>query len=576
VEEARQELATIARRLEDAFPNENTDVTAGVSSLRDLLVGNVRPALVALFGAVGMVLLIVCANLANLLLVRGGARQSEIAVRASLGASRGRLLRQLLTESLVLGVGGALGGLLLAYWGVGALKAFAPPGFPRLDDIALDATALSFAAGLALATTVLFGFGPALQLARLPLADGLRQGRGEIGAAGRRRGRSLLLVAEVSLSLVLLAGAGLMTRSFAEIQAIRPGFDPDGVTSFTVSLPAARYSGPAAVLQAHAEIDARLAALPGVTSVGRIRGLPLGTGEDAFTFTRPDRPPPAPGRAPAVIYRVVDPEYFQTMRIPVRAGRAFTDRDGDGAPPVLVVSRRAAERFWPGEDPIGKTAAIQKGDGAARTIVGVVADVRSQALTSEPVPEFYVPHAQDPSPAVTYVVRSAQPAGGVLAAARQVVQGFDPKLPIVGAASMRQRVHDASARPRFSLALIGAFAALGLLLAAVGIYGVVAYAVGQRTREIGVRMALGARPAEVASLVLWQGMRPAIAGVGVGLLATLAGGRLVANLLYRVRPHDVTTLAVVVGLVLAIVVAACLVPARRATRIAPSTALRSE
>jgi putative ABC transport system permease protein len=224
------------------------------------------------------------------------------------------------------------------------------------------------------------------------------------------------------------------------------------------------------------------------------------------------------------------------MRIPVLAGRAFTDRDRDGAPPVLVVSRRAAEQYWPGEDPIGRTAAIQKGSGAPRTIVGVVADVRSQALTSEPVPEFYVPHAQDPSPAVAYVVRSGQSAGGSLAAARQVVQGFDPKLPLVGAASMRQRVHDASARPRFSLALIGGFAALGLLLAAVGIYGVVAYAVGQRTREIGVRMALGARPAEVASLVLWQGMRPAIAGVAVGLLATLAGGRLVANLLYQVRP----------------------------------------
>jgi putative ABC transport system permease protein len=397
-----------------------------------------------------------------------------------------------------------------------------------------------------------------------------------MNAPGRGRGRAALLVAEVSLSLVLLAGAGLMTRSFAEILAIQPGYDPDGVSTFTLSLPAIRYPDPGAVLRAHEEIDARLRALPGVVSVGRIRGLPLGNGEDAFSFTRPDQPPPAPGRAPVALYRVVDPEYFQTMRIPVRAGRTFTEADRGGAPPVLVISRRAAERFWPGEDPIGRTAAIQKGSGEPRTIVGVVADVRSQELTSEPVPEFYVPHTQDPSPTIAYVVRAGPRGGGTMTAARQVVRAFDPKLPVFGAATMSDRVHDASARPRFSLALMAAFAALGLVLAAVGMYGVVAYAVGQRTREIGVRMALGARPSQVAALVLWQGLGPAVVGVVVGLTATLAGGRLVTNLLYRVPPHDALTLAGVVVLLLGIVVVACLVPARRATRVAPSTALRSE
>lgn len=571
VESARQEMTAIAARLESEFPNANTNVTVALTTLQDHTVGSVRPALRILLAAVAMVLLIACANVANLVLVRGTARQSETAVRAALGATRARLVQYLLTESVVLALAGGALGLVFAWWSVGALKAMAPPDIPRLDEVTFDLPTFLFALTVAAASALLFGAGPALQSSRAPIASVLAS-RGEATHPRTRWTRSALLIAEVSLSVMLLLGAGLLLRSLARLQSVDPGFRPEGITTFMIALPAARYADDR-VVAAHDEIDARLAALPGVESVGRISGLPLGTSENVLSWTRPDRPAPLPGQGPVSLYRVVDPDYFRTMSISILAGRAFDANDRFGGQPVVIISRRMADRFWQGEEALGKAVVIS--GGAPAIIVGIAADVRSAALDRDPQPEMYVPHAQARTRAVTYVVR-ARTAGAVLAAARGVIQQFDPRLPMISAATLQQLVGAAMGRPRFYLLLLGLFAVLALVLAAVGVYGVVAYAVSQRTREIGIRMALGARAIEVVRLVLWQGFRPAIAGVILGLAVAFAASRAMADLLYEIRPHDPATFAGVTLVLLAVVVLACVIPARRATKVPPATALRGE
>jgi predicted permease len=571
---ARQEMTLIARRLEQRHPADNTNVTAGLSTLQDQAVGSVRVALLVLLGAVAMVLLIACANVANLLLVRGTSKRAELAMRAALGGSRWRMLRQLLAENLVLALSGAALGLLLADWGVSALKGLAPANLPRLSEIALDRSTYLFAIGLAGACTLVFGLGPAVQLSGAPLMTLLR-GRGASAHARGVRGRALLLVGEVALSLVLLAGAGLLLRSLWQLHAVDPGFDAANLTVFRVSLPSARYADKAAVVRGFEELDERFAALPGVTAVARIAGLPLSGAEDVFTVRRTDKPAPPPGQAASVLHRVVDPEYFRTLRIPVVSGRTFEVGDRAGAPPVVVISREMAARFWPGENPVGRQVDIDDGDGV-RTVIGVVGDVRSQALATAPQPELYLAHAQRGSWSSVFVLRSAMPSDGILAGARSVLRQFDAKLPLLRPGTMQQLVDEGSARPAFYLVLLALFAGLAVALAAIGVYGVVAYAVGQRTQEIGVRMALGATAADVVRLVLWQGMRPALVGLAAGLAASVAAGRIIRGLLYETSPADPLTLAGVTALLVAVVLAACLVPSRRATRVPPAIALRGE
>jgi putative ABC transport system permease protein len=572
VSAAQQEMTAIAAALERQFPDANTDVTVMVRTLHDQTVGNVRLALTVLLAAVAMVLLIACANVANLVLVRGAARQTEMAVRTALGAGRRGVVSYLLTENLVLAVAGGLAGLLVSGWGIALLRALAPANLPRVADVRFDAATFVFAMALVLLTTVLFGLGPSLQLARVPLAQSMGQ-RGAVGSMRRRWTRSALLIAEVSLSLVLLLGAGLLLRSLAALQNTNLGFDGKDITVFLVSLPPARYP-PGRVTQTHEQLDEEFAAMPGVTSVARISGLPLGPSENVLSFTRPDLPPPPPGQSQSALYRVVDSEYFDTLKIGVLSGRDFEPRDREGAERVVIVSKRMAEVVWPGESPVGRPIQINGQDPAI--VIGVVQNVRSQTLSAEAQPEMYVPHAQTQSRAIMYVIKSTLETGQVLSASREIVRRLDPRLPLIAPSSMQQLVDEQLARPRFYLALLSAFAILALVLAAVGVYGVVAHVVSQRTREIGVRMALGAGRTEVVRLMLWQGLRPAAVGLATGMAIAAGAGRVMQGLLYEVRPHDPLTLVGVTSLLLATVLIACAIPAARASRIPPADALRGE
>jgi putative ABC transport system permease protein len=569
---AQDEMTAIAGALERDFPNDNANVTVLVQSLHDRTVGSVQLALMVLLAAVSMVLLIACANVANLVLVRGAARNNEIAVRTALGAGRRGMVSYLLTENLVLAVVGGIVGLVVAQWGISALTAMAPTNLPRLADVRFDAPTFLFALGVVMATTVLFGLGPSLSLSRVPLAQALGQ-RGSVGSNRPRWARSMLLVSEVALSLVLLLGAGLLLRSLTALQQTDLGFDPSGASVFTVSLPPARYPAPQ-VIATHERLDEQLAALPGVSSVARISGLPLGPSENVLSFTRTDQPMPPPGQVPNALYRVVDADYFSTMKIALLAGRTFLPSDRAGAQPAVIVSRRMADMFWQGENPVGRSLSVSGAPPAI--IVGVVANVRSQTLTTTAQPEMYVPHAQTGQRAVMYVVKSEVGSAAVLSAAREVVTTLDSRLPLIGPSSMQDVVDQQLARPRFYLLLIGLFAILSVVLAAVGLYGVVAYVVSQRTREIGVRMALGARQGQVVGLMLWQGLRPAALGMVIGLAVAVGAARLVRGMLYEVQPHDPTTFFGVPIVLLMVVLIACAIPARRASSVAPADALRGE
>ena len=571
VEAARAELVSIAASLETEFPAANAGVTVDVMTLRDRTVGDVRLALSILLAAVGMVLLIACANVANLVLVRGTARQGELAVRNALGAGRRGLVSYLLAENVVLALAGGVTGLMLAAWGVDTLKWLAPASLPRLEEIAFDTPAFLFSLGLVALTTLLFGLGPSIRLSRVPLMRALGQRGGIDGSGGA--GRTGLLVTEVALALVLLLGAGLMLRSLAAQQRIDPGWRSEGITTFLISLPAARYPADR-VVSTFDRLEAELAAAPGVEAVARISGLPLGTSENVLNFTRADRPAPDPGQVPSALYRVVDPEYFETLGIAIESGRAFTASDRTPAPRVAIVSRQLAQTYFPGEDAVGRI--IRMGTPEPIEIVGVVANVRSQQLQSDAAPEMYVPHAQAGSRAITFVVKSTLPPARVLDDAREVVRRLDTRLPLVFPGSLRELENAALARPRFYLWLLGLFAALAVTLAAVGIYGVVAYAVTERTREIGVRLALGASRREVLGLMLWYGLRPTFAGVVAGLAMAAAAGQLIRGLLYQVEPSDPVTFVSVTLLLVSVAGLACVVPAVRASRVAPAEALRTE
>ena len=578
---AGEQLRTLGRRLEAAYPDSNTETTFAAFPLRDLVVGDVREALLVLLLAVGMVLLIACANVANLMLARGANRTGEVAVRAALGADRRRLMRQIMAESVVLSLFAGVAGLLLAYWGVDALKALSPGDIPRLEEVSVDRTALLFALGLVLLTPLVFGLAPALRLARVSLADVLRQGgRGESGSPRRGVGRSALLVAEVALSLMLLLGAGLLLRSFAAMQSVDPGFRAEGLATFRVTLPEARYPGTEDVAHAVDRLTRDLAALPGVSAVSPTVGLPLGVVRLVGSFARTDLPAPEPGESPAARLNYVGADYLSMMDIPVLSGRGFTDADVHGAQPVALVSRAAAAEYWPGENPVGKQLEMHivlgYPEDQPRTIVGVVEDVRSTSLTEEPRPEIYTPYAQTAAAFPAFLLQTSLSPERLLADARPVVAAFDAKLPMIEPHALAADVDDELARPRFYFLLLTLFAVLALSLALVGIYGVVAFVVSARTREIGVRTALGATPGEVVGLVLRQGMGPALTGAALGLLGVFLGGRVVGSMLYGVQPQDPLTIVAATGLLLGAVAAACMIPARRAARISPVVALRNE
>jgi predicted permease len=585
LETARHEVAAVTAALEREFPGTNRDVR--VEGLRDKVVGDVRPALLVLLGAVGLVLLIACANVANMLLARASARRREIALRAAIGASRGRTVRQLLTESLVLAAAGGAAGVALGAWILRALLAFAPQSLPRLAEVRLDPRILLATFLVSLATGIGFGLAPALQASTARLQDALKDGGGSGGAREGGRLRRIFVAAEFAIALVLLVGAGLMARSFIALERIDPGFDPRGVVTLEVSVAGTRQAQPGRRQILYRQILERFAAIPGVKSAGAINHVPIAGDIWGFPYRIEGRPKPAPGQSPVAAYRAVLPGYFATMRLPILRGRDVAATDVAGAPGVVLVNEYLARRIWPGEDAIGKRISVDGPDDAPvwLTVIGVVKTAVQNDWSAPPDDEIYLsflqrpgltdsPHPQEAY--ATFVARTDGDPAALVPALRAAVWQIDRTLPISAVQAMPDVVAHANARPRFQMLLLAAFAAAAALLAAVGIYGVMSYVVSRRAREIGVRIALGARPRDVVRLVVGQGMAMALAGSGAGLLAAFLAARLMSRILYGIRPSDPPTYAGVAALLLAIGLAASYLPARRAARLDPMAALRAD
>ncbi len=586
LEQAQAEMAGITGRLEREFPGTNQDMQ--VVSLREKVVGNIRPALLVLLGAVGFVLLIACANVSHMLLARAAARREEIALRTALGAGRWDVFRQLLTESLMLALMGGSAGLLLAVWGVRVLLAISPAAIPRVETVGVDGLVLLFALAISLLTGLAFGMAPAWRATAVNLSDALKEGkRGSSEGLRRNRLRGLLVGSEFALAVVLLAGAGLMVRTFLALQNVDAGFDPHGVLSMVVGVAGTEQASGGHTGNFYQEVLRKVGAVPGVQSVSGINHLPLAGDEWGFPFHIEGRPPEPPGKDLVATYRVVFPGYFRTMRIPILHGRDVTDADNLRAPGVVVINDYLARRYWPGEDAIGKRITF---DDPARnpswlTVVGVTKNTAQSNWTSPPEEEVFLPYLQNrdylnaPSPPFAYltlVVRTGLDPAALAPAIRGAIHSLDANTPLSEIQTMDHVVAEANGQSRFYLILLGAFAAVALVLAGVGIYGVMSYSVSRRTHEIGVRMALGARGRDVLRLVVFQGIIQALAGVAVGLAGALALSQLMAGLLFGTRPTDPATFAAVVLVLSAVAVAASYIPARRAAKVDPMVALRYE
>ena len=572
---ARADLETVMGRLRTQYPNEvDGDHTAMRPYLNDL-VGDAEWALIVLFGAVGMVLLIACANVASLMLARGVARQREFALRTALGASWRRVVRQLLTESLMLASLGALAALLLAMWGVELLKALSPENLPRVEDVRLDGRVLVFTLLISLLTGVISGLIPALRATRINLNETLNEGgRSGEGSRGNRL-RDALVVAEVALALVLLVGAGLLINSFARLTRVDPGFDPHQVLTFQVDLPDTNYGGPGQSVNFNRELLKRIEALPGVRSAAMVFNIPLG-GSDASTTIQIEgqidktRYQPAGGR-------IATPGYFRTLGIPFISGRDFTESDDLNTTPVIIVNETLAQQYFPNQNPIGKRVnpGVEiAGKPPLREIVGVTRSVKHRGLDREPRPEYFLPHAQAPDFPLTTVVRTAGDPLAIAGAVRDEVRSLDSELPVYRIKTLDQYMKESVAQRRFNTLLLALFAGTALILTSVGLYGVMAYSVAQRTREIGVRVALGAQTGDVLRLVVGQGMKLTLIGVVIGLLASLALTWLMKSLLFDISPTDPPTFAGIALLLAIVALLACWVPARRAAKVDPMVALR--
>jgi putative ABC transport system permease protein len=578
LERAQADMSAVAARLERQYPDMNTGWGVTLIGMQELTVEDIRPAIATLQRAVWVVLLIACANIANLLLARMGGREREIALRAALGASRGRLMRLIVTESVLLfGAGGALG-LLLAWWGTRALILLNPDAVPRSEGIGIDGRVLAYTFAVALATGAACGLVPALAAVGRRLQGALKEGGRGMSAGSRGRlVRNLLVLAEVTLALVLLIGAGLLIRSFARLQSVDPGFQPQGVLTATLSLPEAKYPDDPRQASFYRQALERIRALPGVEHAASVFPLPLSGGNFVLHFDIQGRPVAKPGEAQDANVRFVSPEYFDTLRIPRVKGRLFTAQDDEHGEPVIVVNRAMAAKFWPGQDAIGQR--ITFGNPAqARwmTVVGVVGDVRDAKLDRAPEAEAYRPQFQEPASDATLVVRTTGRPQALVAPIRQAVQQIDRDLPLDKVQTYEQLVADSLAQNRVKTVLIAIFAGLALVLAAGGIYGVVSYSVSQRVHEIGIRIALGAARPEVLRLILGQGMLLVGLGLVLGLAFSWLSGRLLATQLFEVGVNDPLTYLAVPLLLAAVALAANWLPARRATRVDPLEALRSE
>jgi putative ABC transport system permease protein len=576
---ARAEMEAITTRLRQQYPESNSKRFNRVVTLHEHLVGESSRALLLLLGAVALVLLIACANVANLLLARAAGRQKEMAVRVALGATRLRLARQLLVESVLLALLGGAAGLLLGWWGMDLLKGLLPAGFPRVADIGVDPRVLGFTLLVSCATGLAFGLAPALQFTRPDVQGAHKESaRGSTGGARGGRLRNLLIVSEVALSLVLLVGAGLLFRSFLSLRAVELGFRPQSLLTFRLSPSGERFREDAQYINFYRDVAERVAALPGVESVGFINTLPLMKGPTSGIQFE-GRPPVRRDQWPSANYRSVSPDYFRSAGIAVVKGRVPDARDTADAPLVFAINQALARRDFPNEDPVGKRISNGIGpDGKPiwKEIVGVVADVRSEEPGREAAPEIYASCQQDPFAGVSYVVRSSVAPESLVPGVREAVRASDRAQPIAEVRTMEQLVGESVAQPRFTSLILGLFACMALLLAAAGIYGVMSYAVTQRTHEIGIRIALGAQYGDVLRMVVGRGMALALCGVGLGLLCALALTRLLAGLLYGVSATDPLTFAGVALLLTLVALLASYLPARRATKVDPMVALRYE
>jgi putative ABC transport system permease protein len=578
--QAQAELDGIVARLAKAFPDAAADA-AVVKPLTDELFGPARPALLVLLAAVLLVMLVACANVSALLLARAADRQREIAVRLALGASRGRLVRQLLCESALIALAGVAGGLVLAEWGLAALIALVPTDVPRLQDAAIDLRVLAFAAALAAAAALLSGLAPALVASRPALTDALESGARTAGPGSAQRSlQGLLVGAETAVALVLLLGAGLMAQTFQNLRRLDLGYDPRHVLALEVVAPHGKYEKPAEWRSLYQRLVERIARLPGVEASAGVFLRPLwGQMGNDWLFTVEGQSDADSRRNPHVNLEAVTPGYFGTMRTPLLRGRDFTDRDAEGAPGVAIVSNDFARRYWPGQDPIGKRLKIPLPDSPYHltwlTVVGVVADARYREIQSSRL-DLFLSYLQSPYGPRHIVVRTTGDPLAVAPSVRAAVRDADRELLAEDVTAMETVVAAALGGPRFGMQLLSAFALAALALAALGTYGVMAFLVGRRTREIGVRMALGARATDVTALILRQGLRPVMAGLTVGLGASLLLGRALGALLYGVAPHDPATMAAAAVALAGIAAAACFLPARRAARLDPAAALRRE
>ncbi len=579
IKQAQAEMTAITENIAQQYP-QLSGWGAKVVSLEEQSVGDIRLILLVLLGAVAFVLLIACANVANLLLARASSRQKEIAIRSALGASRLQIIRQLLTESMLLAVAGGGVGILMAVWGIDALLALSPGNLPRLDEVKVDGAAIVFTFAVSLVTGLIFGLAPAAQVSKTNLSEFLKEGaRGSTGGARANRVRSLLVVSEIALSLVLLIGAGLMIRSFARLTNVNPGFNPKNVFTMQVFLPRTKYSEARDQAAFFKQVISRVEAIPGVETAGAISHLPLSGMEESGNFSIEGRPPEDASAGVAVVdIRAISSNYFRAMGIPILMGRDFAQQDNEQSVPVAIISESIAARYFPGEDPIGKR--IKRGSANSdlpwAEIVGVASDVRHSALEKQSRPQLYFLYLQNPFGYMTIVARTASSPESLTSAASKAVWDTDKDQPVAHAQTMERYLSETVASKRFNMTLLGVFAGVALILAAVGIYGVMSYSITQRTHEIGIRMALGAARRDVLRLVVGHAMTLAAVGVGIGLAASFALTRVMTSLLFEVTATDPLTFAAIPLMLAGVALAACFIPARRAMKVDPIVALRYE
>jgi putative ABC transport system permease protein len=572
--QAQADTDVIARRLEEQYPDSNTGWNLRLVSLREQLVGNTRPTLLLLFGAVGFVLLIACANVANLLLVRAATREREIALRTALGASRWRIVRQMITESVLLSIIGGTLGALLAVWGVELLVRLGGDSLPATAPVTIDATVLWFTLLISVITGLLFGLAPALRTMKLNLSESLKEGGRSSSEGGRRnRTRSVLVVLESAVAVVLLIGAGLLIRSLNQLQNTNPGFDPHKVLTMRIDLSKQKYSTREIAANFFTQLESRVGSLPGVESVGFVSELPLSGQKNDMPFTVDGRPPVAINDSFGADWRRVNHQYFKALQIPLLRGRNFTEQDVQQGAKVLVVSERLASTVFPNEEPLGKRLILAIGKDPWE-IIGIVGDIRHKALAIEPLPAMYVPTYQIGG--TNLVIRTQGDPTNLAVAVRKEIRAIDQDQPVAAVRTMDTWVNTSVAEQRYRTALLGLFALLALVLASTGIYGVMSYTVNQRTHEIGVRMALGAKRFDVLRMVVRQGMLLVVLGVGIGLVGAFALTRVMSTLLFGVTAKDPVTFVAVAALLTLVAFIACYIPARRATKVDPLVALRYE